>query len=260
MTDASYSGNVNLGGKVAVVSGAAQGLGREYAKRIAAAGGKVALLDINLQKAQHVVAEIQSAGGEAIAVHCDVADEASVEAAFSEVKSRIGSVAMLINNAAIFSTLKMRPFDEIPIDEWNNVLNVNINGVFYCSRMVAADMRKAGWGRIINVSSSSVPLGLKNYLHYIAGKAAVEGMTSSMARELGPNGITVNALVPGATETEVPRETLTPALKAKLVESQCIQRMQVPQDLVGPLLFLLSPASDFITGQCIAVNGGLTHR
>lgn len=251
---------LDVSSRVAAITGGGQGLGRAYAQALAAAGAAVAVLDINSSSGQSVAEEIVAQGGRAVAVHCDVADPDSVARAFSDVESKLGAADILINNAAIFSSLTMRPFDEISTEEWRKVLGVNMDGVFYCSRAAVKGMREKGWGRIINVSSSSVPLGLKNYLHYVGGKAAVEGMTSSMARELGQAGITVNCLVPGATETEVPRATLTPALKNKLIESQCIPRMQVPDDLIGPLFFLLSSASDFITGQCIAVNGGLTHR
>jgi 3-oxoacyl-[acyl-carrier protein] reductase len=126
-------------------------------------------------------------------------------------------------------------------------------------RAVLPAMRRAKWGRVVNITSGAVPLGLRNYLHYVTSKAAVLGMTNSLARELGTDGITVNAVQPGGTFTEIPRETITAEGKAKLIASQCIQREEVPMDLVGLVMFLCTPAAEFITGQNIACDGGLTH-
>jgi len=164
-----------------------------------------------------------------------------------------------INNAAIFSSLKMKPFEQIPLEEWDQVMRVNITGCFLLARAVLPAMRARGWGRIVNISSSAVPTGTKNYLHYVTSKSALVGMTSSMARELGGQGITVNCVMPGGTFTEVPRETITAEGKARLLAAQCIPREGVAMDLVGLALFLCSEASSFITGQTIACNGGLTH-
>ena len=129
------------------------------------------------------------------------------------VEAEFGRIDILINNAAIFSTLEMRPFDQIPLAEWEAVLRVNVTGAFLCTRAVVAAMRRAGFGRIINMASGAVTLGRPNYLHYITSKAALEGMTRSLARELGPHGITVNAILPGATFTEIERKTVTPGAK-----------------------------------------------
>ncbi len=153
----------------------------------------------------------------------------------------------------------MRPFEEIPLDEWDRVLRINITGCFLPARAVLPAMRAARWGRIINITSGSVPLGGKNYLHYVTSKSALIGMTNSMARELGPQGITVNAVQPGGTFTEIHRETITEEGKARLIASQCIPREEVPMDLVGIVMFLSTEASGFITGQTIACDGGLTH-
>jgi len=153
----------------------------------------------------------------------------------------------------------MKPFENIPLDEWDRVLRVNITGCFLTARAVLPAMRAAKWGRIINITSGSVPLGVKNYLHYVTSKSALIGMSNSMARELGPDGITVNAVQPGGTFTEIPRETITTEGKARLIASQCIPREEVPMDLVGLVMFLSTPAAEFITGQTIACDGGLTH-
>jgi 3-oxoacyl-[acyl-carrier protein] reductase len=153
----------------------------------------------------------------------------------------------------------MRPFEEIPLPEWDKVMQVNVTGSLLCTRAVLPIMKRNKKGRIINIASGAVTLGRPNYLHYIASKGAVIAMTRSMARELGPSGITVNSILPGATFTEVERKTVTPAQKEKIVAMQCIPRPQAPEDLVGPLLFLASDASAFVTGQAITVDGGATH-
>lgn len=247
-------------GHVVVITGAGQGIGREYAREFAAAGALPVIAELNSESAARVAKEIEQAGGTALAVPTDVADPGSVQAMVDTVLAEFGRVDALINNAAIFSSLTMRPFDEIPLDEWDAVLRVNVTGSFLCARAVAPHLRAAGRGRIVNIMSGAVPLGVKNYLHYVTSKAAMVGMTNSLARELGPHGITVNAIQPGGTFTEVPRATVTPEGRALLVASQCIQREEVPMDLVGLALFLCTPAAGFITGQTIACDGGLTHN
>jgi len=174
------------------------------------------------------------------------------------VEDEYGRIDILINNAGIFSTLEMRPFDQIPLDEWEQVLRVNLTGPFLCARAVLPAMRRAKWGRIINVASGAVRLGRPNYLHYIAAKAALAGISLSMARELGPDGITVNAILPGATFTEIERKTVTPEQKERIIAMQCVPRAEVPEDLVGAVLFLASEASSFVTGQSINLDGGVT--
>ncbi len=170
-----------------------------------------------------------------------------------------GRIDVLINNAGIFSTLAMRPFEEIPLAEWEAVLRVNVTGAMLCARAVTPAMRRAQWGRIINMSSGSILLGRPNYLHYTTSKAALVGMTRSMARELGRDGITVNAILPGAVETEIPRQTVTPEQRARITSLQCVPRAQVPDDLVGVVLFLASEGSAFMTGQSLNLDGGATH-
>jgi len=247
-------------GRVVIVTGGGQGIGREYARQLAAAGAVPVVADVNAEAAASVVAEIEASGGRASAHAADVADPASVDTLVQEVLTSHGRLDVLINNAAIFSSLKMRPFEEIPIDEWRAVLEVNVTGAFLCARAVSPLMKQAKWGRIINIGSSAVPLGVPNYLHYVTSKAASLGLTNAMARELGPFGITVNTIQPGGTFHEVPRETVSEAGKAKLIASQCIPREEVPTDLAGLVLFLCSNASEFVTGQTLVVDGGLTHK
>ena len=248
----------SLKGRVVVITGAGQGIGRVFAKAFAKVGARVVIAELDEQRAEAVAEEILRMDGQVLAVTTDVADPASIEEMVGIVEDEWGRIDVLINNAGIFSTLEMRPFDQIPLDEWERVLRVNLTGPFLCARAVLPAMRREKWGRIINVGSAAVRLGRPNYLHYIAAKAALAGMSLSMARELGADGITVNAILPGATFTEIERKTVTPEQKQRIVAMQCIPRAEVPEDLVGAVLFLASDASAFVTGQSINLDGGVT--
>ncbi len=245
--------------RVVIITGAGQGIGRVFAKAFALAGANVVIAERNEATAAAVAAEILKADGKVLAVTTDVADPASVAEMVELAADEYGRIDVLINNAGIFSTLEMRPFEQIPLEEWDQVLRVNVTGPFLCARAVLPAMRKAKWGRIINIASGAVPLGRPGYLHYIASKSALIGMSRSMARELGPDGITVNSLLPGATFTEIERKTVTPAQKERIIAMQCIPRAETPEDLVGSALFLASEASAFVTGQVINADGGATH-
>ncbi|MEU6415986.1 SDR family NAD(P)-dependent oxidoreductase [Streptomyces spiralis] len=245
-------------GRVVIVTGAAQGIGRELARQFAAAGAFAVVADLDIDKADAVVKEIHDAGGASLAVKVNVADESSVAAMVDTVIETWGRVDVLINNASIFATIEKGPFDEIPLEQWEQVLKVNVTGSYLCVRAVASHMRAAGFGRIINISSDAVTRGVGNYLHYVTSKSAVIGMTSSLARELGSHGITVNCVRPGMVTTEVERDQPAEA-RARAAAQQCIPRGMVPTDLVGIMFFLATPASAFITGQTIACDGGYTH-
>lgn len=248
----------SLKDRVVIITGAGQGIGRVFAKAFAKAGARVVIAEVNENKAAAVSEEIMKAGGEAFAVTTDIANDASIKEMIEVVEDEYGRIDVLVNNAGIFSTLEMRPFDQIPLDEWERVLRVNLTGPFLSARAVLPAMRRAKWGRIINIASGAVRLGRPNYLHYVASKAALAGMSLSMARELGADGITVNAILPGATFTEIERKTVTPEQKERIVAMQCIPRPEVPEDLVGAMLFLASDASAFVTGQSINLDGGVT--
>jgi NAD(P)-dependent dehydrogenase (short-subunit alcohol dehydrogenase family) len=247
-------------GRVVIVTGAAQGIGRELARQFAAAGAVAVVADLAIDKAEAVVKEIHDAGGVGLAVKVNVADEESVTAMVDTVIQTWGRVDVLINNASIFASIEKGPFDQIPLDQWEHVLKVNITGTYLCVKAVAAHMRKAGFGRIINISSDAVTRGTANYLHYVTSKSALIGMTNSLARELGSHGITVNCIRPGSVATEVER-TVNPTaeIRERAASLQCIPRGMVPTDLVGIMFFLAAPASAFITGQTIACDGGYTH-
>jgi len=244
--------SIKVTDRVVMISGAGQGIGRTYALEFARAGARVGIAELNAAKAHAVAAEIAAEGGQAFAVATDVGAPDSVQAAVAA----LGPIEVLINNAAIFTPLGRQAFDAIPFDEWQSVMQVNVTGSWLCASAVAAAMRRAGWGRIINISSSTVPLGLPMFTHYVTSKAAIIGMTRAMATELGPHGVTVNCILPGLTETEVANPGRSDAMRAKVIDMQCVKRLEVPEDLVGMLLFLASPASAFITGQSLAVEGG----
>jgi NAD(P)-dependent dehydrogenase (short-subunit alcohol dehydrogenase family) len=246
--------------RVIIVTGAGRGIGRELSRQFAAAGATVVVADINRINADRVRREIELSGGKAAAVAVDVGDKASVQAMSEAAVARLGRIDVLINNAAIFATLQKKPFWKIPVDEWERVMHVNVTGVFLSVCAVLPVMRQQKWGRIINISSDSVPKGVPNYLHYVSSKSAIIGMTNAMARELGPHGITVNCIRPGGVATEVDR-VVNPTIERRIAQlnEQCIPRGMVSSDLVGLAMFLSTSASDFITGQTIACDGGMTH-
>jgi 3-oxoacyl-[acyl-carrier protein] reductase len=248
----------SLAGRVVLITGAGQGIGRAFAHSFAQAGAISVIADLNETAAKAVAVEIEAEGGKACALFVDVGSADSVTILVREVEARYGRLDVLINNASIFSTIKLGPFDKITDTEWASVLHVNVTGVFYTTRACSRLMKAAKWGRIINISSSAINSGRAGYLHYTTSKSALIGMTRSLARELGSSGITANAVLPGATETEIERETVTPERKQQILAMRSIPRVQTPDDLLGVVRFLASPESAFITGQSIVVDGGNT--
>jgi 3-oxoacyl-[acyl-carrier protein] reductase len=210
--------------------------------------------------ASRVAEEVVAAGGRALAIDVDVAWPASVAALVERVVEELGPPKILVNNAAIFSTLQMRPFTEIPDEEWDQVMAVNVRGVFNCCRAVVPLMAAAGYGKIINISSATVFLGRPLYLHYVTSKAALIGLTRALATEVGPSGIRVNAITPGSVQTEISRASITAAQREAMAAATPLRRGEAPADLVGTVVFLASPESDFITGQTINVDGGFSYH
>jgi 3-oxoacyl-[acyl-carrier protein] reductase len=243
-----------LEGRAALVTGGAQGLGRAFCLALAGAGMRVAVADRNRPGAEAVASQ---AGPGAAPVHVDVADEASVAAAVERAEREVGPIDVLVNGAAVFSTLLRRPFTEIAVPEWDEVMAVNVRGVFLMCRALTPRMVQRGYGKIVNVSSAAIWSGRPLYLHYVSSKAAVIGLTRALANELGPQGVRVNAITPGATRTEIERATMTAREWELAAERTALRREEVPADLVGAVLFLASPASDFITGQTLNVDGGV---
>ncbi|NNE85464.1 MAG: glucose 1-dehydrogenase [Alphaproteobacteria bacterium] len=246
----------DVSGRVVIITGAGQGIGRDYALAFAEAGAIPVLAEINGEKLRNVAAEIEAKGGQALAVETDVGSPDSVAAMVAATLDAYGKIDVLINNAAVFATIPQRKFYEIPYEEWNKVLHVNITGSYLCASAVTPAMRAAGQGRIINISSGTVPQGVPGFMHYVTSKAAIVGMTRVMARELGDDNINVNAVMPGYTETEVAHASMDPDMHAFIQQKRILKRPETPDDLIGTILFLASPASSFITGQSIACCGG----
>lgn len=249
-----------LDGRVIIITGAGQGLGRAYAHRIAADGGTVVLADVNNENGEKVAAEINELGQQARFRSLDVGSPQSCAALAGAVVGEFGAVHGLVNNAAIFSTIQMRQFWEIPVDEWDRLMAVNLRGPWLLTSALLPGLRAAESASVVNVSSDAVGLGRPGYLHYIASKAGVAGMTNSMARELGGEGIRVNSISPGPTYTEIPRGTVTPEQRGAMRAAQALHRDAGTEDMAGVVAFLLSDDSRFITGQSLHVNGGLLHR
>ncbi|MEK9646436.1 MAG: SDR family oxidoreductase [Alphaproteobacteria bacterium] len=243
-------------GRVVIVTGAGGGIGRAYAKHFAVHGAIPVIAEINGQNASSVAAEIKADGGQALAHQTNVTSEESVAEMVALAMEEFGRIDILVNNAAIFAALNRAPFEDLPRDDWNRMLDVNVTGSWICAKTVIPHMRAGGYGRIINVSSSTVPTGVPFMMHYVTSKAAVIGMTRCMATELGADGITANAILPGLTETEVPYNGRTDAGIQASLNAQKIKRVETADDLVGTVLFLASPAAGFMTGQCLLVDGG----
>jgi NAD(P)-dependent dehydrogenase (short-subunit alcohol dehydrogenase family) len=243
---------VRLAGKVAIVTGGARHIGTAYCRALAREGATVVVADILDGKT--VAEEIRSKGGNALALKIDVSKEGDTNRMAVETVNAFGRIDILINNAAIFINLQRHPFYEISADEWDRVSAVNIKGPFLCAKAVFAQMKEQKYGKIINISSSTAYWGTPNFLHYVASKAALIGMTRSLAREVGDYGICVNAIAPGLVEHE--GQNAPQALTELQLKARSIKRLQTPEDLLGTLVFLASPDSGFMTGQTIVVDGG----
>jgi NAD(P)-dependent dehydrogenase (short-subunit alcohol dehydrogenase family) len=232
-----------LEGKVALVTGGAQGIGAAIAEGLAAEGATVVVADLSPPE-----------GG----IRADVADEDDAGRMVEETVDRHGRLDILVNNAGLYASLAMRPFDEIPLEEWRQVMDVNVASMFLTCRAAVPAMRRQGGGKIVNISSGTPFRGVPFLLHYVTSKGAIVAFTRALAKELGQDGIHVNCVAPGFTMTE--GVEANPEVVAKLrdvsVAARTIQRDQLPEDVVGAVVFLCTPAADFITGQTMVIDGG----
>jgi 3-oxoacyl-[acyl-carrier protein] reductase len=239
-----------------VITGGGKGIGKIYVEEFAKAGARVAAADIDVAAAKSVAETLTKANLEAMGFGVDIASEGSTKDMVAAVLDRYGAVDVLINNASLMSTLQRRSWLEIPVEEWDRVMAVNLRGMFLCCRAAFPSMKAQKRGKIVNISSSRVWEGTPNRLHYTTSKAGVIGFTRALAREVGEFGITVNAVTPGMTQSETQIASSSGNYLAARVSGRAIERVQVPADLVGAVMFLSSPASDFMTGQTINVDGG----
>jgi 3-oxoacyl-[acyl-carrier protein] reductase len=248
---------MSIEGKVIVITGAARGIGQEYARSFGAAGARIVAADISDCSA--TLDLINKAGGNGITVKLDVGDAASSWAMAQAASSAFGRIDGLVNNAALYATVRGGRFDSISDADWDAVMSINVKGIWNCCKAVVPVMRQGGGGSIVNISSLAATYGMPFSLHYTTSKAAVIGLTRGLARELGRDGIRVNALAPGAVLTDATRQFFGQKFEKaveKIRNDQTIQRSLMPRDLVGTVMWLLSEASSFVTGQTISVDGG----
>lgn len=241
-----------LDGRVAIVTGGAQGIGKAIADGLAAEGARIVVAD--LARAE----EAAAAYADGVGLTVDVASEDDVARMVSMTVERCGSVDILVNNAGLYASLAMRPFTEIPLEEWNRVMEVNVASMFLTCRAVVPVMRERGGGKIVNISSGTPFRGVPFLLHYVTSKGAIVALTRALAKEIGKDGIHVNCVAPGFTMSDGVRAhpEVVEALQGVSVAARTIQRDQVPEDVVGAVVFFCTPSADFITGQTMVIDGG----
>ena len=241
-----------LEGKVALVTGAAQGIGKAIADGLAAEGARIVVAD--LQGAERA-AEAYPGG---VGLTVDVAEETEVERMTAETVERCGGLDVLVNNAGLYASLAMRPFTEIPLDEWPRVMDVNVASMFLTCRAAVPAFRERGGGAVVNISSGTPFRGVPFLLHYVTSKGAIVAFTRALAKELGRDGIRVNCVAPGFTMSDGVKEhpEVVEQLRDVSVAARTIQRDQVPEDVVGAVTYLASPAASFVTGQTLVIDGG----
>ena len=241
---------------VAIVTGGGQGIGLCLSQALAREGAKLVIADIDERAGQDAVNQINGQGGQALFVPTDVSSESSTQALAKAALDTFGAIHILVNNAALFRNLPLKPIEELPSAEWDRVMAVNLRGPFNTSKAVLPQMKKQRRGKIVNISSNTVFSGGPGMSHYVASKAGVIGFTRSLAREVGAAGICANVITPGLTDNEAAQSIISPERFDMVTGLRSIGRHQTPEDLVGAVLFLCSGASDFITGQVLNVDGG----
>lgn len=243
---------MKLAGKVAIVTGGSQGIGHAIATGLAAEGARIVIAD--LARAE----EAAAAFPDGVGLTVDVASEEDVARMAEEAADRCGSIDVLVNNAGLYASLAMRPFEEIPLEEWRRVMDVNVASMFLTCRAIVPRMREQGGGRIVNISSGTPFRGVPFLLHYVTSKGAIVAFTRALAKELGKDGILVNCVAPGFTMSAGVQEQpeVIEKLRDVSVAARTIQRDQVPEDVVGAAVFLAGPDADFVTGQTIVIDGG----
>ena len=252
---------MKLENKVAIITGAAQGIGAALAVGFAQEGAKLVIADV--LDGKRAVEEVEKAGSEAIFVKTDVTKQEDCDALAKAAIDRFGTIDILVNNAAVFGDIVMKPFTDVSDEEWDRLMAVNVKGPFHCCKSVFPYMKEKG-GKIINMSSASIMEGVPFMPHYVASKGAVMAFTRAMARELGDHKINVNSIAPGFTHSEGGdrfdrnKAVPIPLLEELQLEQRCIKREAVPKDLVGTAVFLASNMSDFISGQLIVHDGGIS--
>ncbi|CAN5641858.1 SDR family oxidoreductase [soil metagenome] len=243
-----------LEGRVAIVTGGGGGLAEGICEELTAAGAAVAAVDVSREKAERMAEQVSSDGARCIAVEADVSDKGSVEAMSRRVADELGGVDVLVNNAAVYP---LRPWMEIEEEEWDRVMAVNLKGYFLCARSVFPYMKDGGYGRIVNIASVTFFIGQPGLLSYVSSKGGIVGFTRTLAREIGPEGVTVNAISPGAFPTDA--EKIHPnqeEYNQRMLDQQSIKRRGTPRDIGAAVAFLAGEAASFITGQTIEVDGG----
>ncbi len=249
---------MRLEGKVIIVTGGGSGLGQLYCLRLAEEGAKVVAADI--MDAPDTIRQIEAKGGTAIGLKVDVSSEEDTLRMAEETVNKFGRIDVLINNAAIYYGVGLRPWYEIGIKEWDREMEVNVKGCWLCAKAVFPQMKKQGKGNIVNVSSGTIYSGTPGFLHYLTSKAALIGLTRGLATELGDHGIRVNALAPGYTMTEASKILMPEQRQKGAVQHRCLKRAEEPEDLAGAIVFLASDESDFMTGQTVLVDGGASFH
>jgi NAD(P)-dependent dehydrogenase (short-subunit alcohol dehydrogenase family) len=243
-------------GRVAVVTGAASGMGSAISRHLADRGHRVALLDLDADTVQQTADALAAGGASTMAAPVDVSDRAAVDDALQKVRSEFGPVEIMVTSAGIDAFV---PFTEMTVDAWDRMIAVNLTGTFHCLQAAIPDMLEAGWGRIVTISSSSAQSGAARMAHYVASKGGVVGLTKALALEFAPHGITVNSIPPGFIDTPMARRAEArgdlPSIDA-VAKRTPVRRAGTPDDIAAACAFLCSDEAGYITGQLIGVNGG----